>query len=165
MHICKKISGSDGNLGSDDNPGSGLWELKEKRGGGMAVAPVPTPESHPKVRFAACVDAVFLFAALQMYGSTAAPLLQVLPRFAPPPTPLSRTPASYVWRFAFPPNMVVAGAAPPRSLRRVSAVSFPPNTAQPRTFIIIITYDIFQAQHMLCWAVAIEGGGGQGKGT
>ena len=95
------------------------------------------PETHPKVSFAACVDDILLLAAPPMYGSAAAPRLQVLPRFVSPPTPLSRTPASYVWRFASPPNMVVAGAAPPRSLRRVSAVSLLlQGTAAPRLQVL-----------------------------
>ena len=84
-----------------------LWELKKKTGRRDGSGAGSEPETHPKVSFAACVDAVLLFAAPPMYGSTAAPLLQVLPRFASPPTPLSRTPASYVWRIASPPTWLL----------------------------------------------------------
>ena len=189
--------------------GSGTLGAQRRTGRRYGSGAGSEPETHPKVSFAACVDAVLLFAAPPMYGSTAAPLLQVLPRFASPPTPLSRTPASYVWRIASPPTWLLQVlphparfASPPTLLLQVlphpaRCAVFPPQhrsaAHRPVTFgvlllpqhgccrccptplvalcfrrqpahpmygstavafcIFIMTYDIFQAQQLLCWAV------------
>jgi hypothetical protein len=117
----------------------------------MAVAPVPTPESHPKVRFAAiCCFSLCCFSNVRQHSSSA--VASAAPLCFPPNTAQPHT-GQLRLVFCFPPNMVVAGAAPPRSLRRVSAVSLllqgtaapllqvlprfaSPNTAQPHTCLI-----------------------------